>query len=195
MKRILILAAFAMLWAACDDDSSQTPDKTPGNGTDEELVMTSAYPFYDAYDDSSGRYRLSIPLCTKPNRETPPFTDLLLHIYLKTEPSKPLKLPVGTVTPFYTDGRELPELVFYIGAHFVDEEGQANARGTSWFTYTDSTEKYSEVNCAEQGSFEIAYDAAAASYTISGTLTDRTKARTLEFTYTGNPKIFDTEDF
>lgn len=195
MKRILMFAALALLCAACSDDKSQTPNKTPGGETDETVVMTAAYPFYDAYDDSSGRYRLSIPLCTKSNRETPPFTDLMLYIYMKTEPSKPLKLPVGTVTPFYTDGRELPELVYYIGEHYVDEEGQANARGTSWFTYTDSTQNYSAVNCAEQGSFLIAYDAATASYTISGTLTDRTTGRALKFIYTGNPKIFDTEDF
>lgn len=186
--------------AACGDNDDNGGND--GNGEDpavrpEVVEMKSAFPFYDGFDESSGRYRLSIPMCTSPggkNDAVPPYTDLLLHIYMKYAPAKPVVLPEGTVTPFYEDGRELPDLVYYIGRHMTNEFGLPDCSGSGWYEYTaDSGDEPASVYAVEEGSFSIEYDAAKSVYTISGKLTDKTAGKTMEFSYTGNPKVFDTE--
>ena len=193
MKKIFLLMTVAFFAFACTDKNGTGNDENEFDG----VVMADGFYFYDGFDNSSGRHRISIITCTqKIGAQEGEYTDLMLWVYSESEPEiKPggsndrIKLlPTGPVSPFFTDGRPLPPLVYYIGAHRVDEQGEQNVIGSGWITYNaDRTIK--EIGVCEKGEHNITFDETTKMYTITGEMIDETIGKVYKYKYSSDKDL------
>lgn len=192
MRKLLLLTITAFLFFSCTDTNSE-------KDIADETILKDGFYMYDGYDSASGRHRINIYACSEvmSEREGREYIDVLLWIYSDKKPEvKPdggdvrVKImPTGPVSPFYTDGRELPPLVYYVGATGIDENGLPNMTGSGWVTYKDG--EAIAYNACEFGQHNITYDSEIKMYTISGTMTDTTNGKELKYKFTSDKDLIE----
>lgn len=105
--------------------------KTEEDVMADALILTDGFMAYDGLDEASGMYRTNIMLSSETmESETYPYYDVLIYIYTRN----PLEridehyreVPFGEVTPFYTNGQGLTDMMYYIGKHVTDQYGDPN---------------------------------------------------------------------
>lgn len=163
---------------------------------DDSIVMADGFMAYDGLDSASGMYRLNIMMSSKSMSDSSidEYDDVVLYVYLKNEleriDDRTRKVPFGKITPFYTDGSELGDMVYYIGKHFTDQDGSENAQGTAVFHNKDGKIASTTVaDDTDKSSFEIV-DNGDGSYTVKGIYVDKTLGKTYKFKYTDDKAVF-----
>lgn len=171
--------------------------KTLEKVVDDVLVLKDGFLKYDELDDASGYYRTNIILSSDVMKEngSKGQIDILLWVYTsypldKAKDKNRFKVPFGVVTPFFTNGTGLTDMMYYIGKHKKDANGEANFEGTAWVDIDDKgKEAYFVADDTKNTRIEIK-DNKDGTYTIFGVLVDQTKKSELKFTYTDNKDVF-----
>ena len=123
-----------------------------------------------------------------------PYQDVLIYV----SPAEPLEkvddyyraVPFGDVTPFYTNGQGLTDMMYYIGRHVTDSEGEPNMSGSGWVYYDENGGvEYYVADDTDNTRISIA-DNGDGTYTVSGTLVDKTMGEELKFVYTDDKLVF-----
>lgn len=181
--------------ARCEHDTQNVAFAEFMTLEDEALEMADGFMAYDGLDSASGRYRLSVMMSTKSmSNSEEDYDDVVLYIYLKSDLERidayTRKVPFGNITPFYEDGSTLGDMVYYIGKHFTDEDGNPNAAGTAVFKYKGG--KVSDILVAddtENSNFAI-IDNGDGSYTVKGKIVDKEKGESYSFKYVDDKAVF-----
>lgn len=185
------------LCARCPHDNMLSAYAEFTTLVDDAIVAADGFMAYDGFDSASGMYRLNIMMSSKSMSGTAdgPYEDILLFVYLKNELKRIdehyREVPFGKITPFYTDGTQLGDMVYYVGKHFNDPDGTPNAQGTAVFC-CDSKGVAQDIIVAddtENSYFEIV-DNGDGTYTVKGMYSDRTNGKTYKFKYTDDKKVF-----
>ena len=166
--------------------------------TQEEEVVTLADGFmaFDGLDDGSGMYRLNIMLSSKGMGDDAGegYYDVVIFAFLESQPKiideHSMEVPYGVITPFYTNGQNLSPMMYYIGAHFKDEDGE-NARGTAAFHYNaqGQVDEMIVADDTENSRFEI-LDNGDSTYTVKGKIVDKTLGKSYAFQYVDSKPVF-----
>lgn len=160
---------------------------------DDAVIMADGFMGYDGLDAASGRYRLNIMMSTeKMGEHTGNYYDVIIYVYLKYDLERiddmTREVPFGKITPFYTDGQQLGDMVYYIGKHFSDNEGE-NAQGTAVFKYdNDVTTEIIVADDTENTSLEIV-DNGDGTYTVKGIIADL-NGKSFKFKFTDDKAVF-----
>ena len=152
--------------------------KTEEDVTADALVLADGFMAYDGLDEASGMYRTNIMMCSQEmGSDNYPYYDVLIYLYtaapLERVDANYRKVPFGEATPFYTNGQGLTDMMYYIGVYY-DENG-----GTEFFVADDTDN--TRISIADNGD---------GTYTISGTLVDKTMDEELKFVYTDDKLVF-----
>lgn len=182
------------LYVTCLHGTEYTEYKEFITLKDDAVVLQDGFMAYDGFDSASGRFRLNIMMCSESmSGNDGTYEDILIYVYLKNElesiDNKTRKVPFGKITPFYTDGSSLGDMVYYIGRHKSDADG-ANAEGTSVFYYSENVN--SEIIVADDtdnSEFEI-IDNGDGTYTVRGIVVDKTKGKSYKFKYTDRKPVY-----
>lgn len=171
-----------------------------GFRTEEDILadaveLTDGFLAYDGIDEASGMYRTNIMLCSEAmGSGTLPYYDVLIYVYtsfpLERIDQNYREIPFGDITPFYTNGQGLTDMMYYIGKHVTDQYGEPNCQGTAWLYYKeDGTTDIFVADDTDNTHISIS-DNGDGSYTISGTLVDMTRGKELKFVFTDDKPVF-----
>lgn len=159
------------------------------------LVLADGFMAYDGFDEASGMYRTNIMMCSETmGSDKLPYYDVLIYVYT-AEPLERVdelyrKVPFGDVTPFYTNGQGLTDMMYYIGQHVTDEYGEPNMSGSGWVYYDENGgTEFFVADDTDNTRISIA-DNGDGTYTISGVLVDKTLGEELKFVYTDDKLVF-----
>lgn len=194
MKKLLIFLATMLMFASCEKTKEQEKEEPTVN----YVELQDGFMAYDGVDEGSGYYRTNIMMSTKkmsdPN--TDGYTDVLIYLYTKF----PLKridehyreVPIGEFTPFYTDGSGvgLTEMMFKVGMHFTDEEGDANLSGSGVIIYDkDDNAEFFAADDTEKTKVSVVLNADG-SHTVYASIFDKTLNKEFYFKFTDTKKVF-----
>ncbi len=203
--RTFLFAAFVSMMTVfavgCSDDDNNNVKPGGDNGedpvppvTEDVMVMQDGFLAADGLDEASGRYRLTIMLCSqKIGSQTFPYYDVMLYLYLK-EPMTPIdehrqQVPFGRVTPFFVDGQMLGDMVYYIGKHKMDG-GEESFEGTAWaYNKSETDAEFFVANDLERTEIYID-DNGDGSYTVRGTLYDKDLNKEMKFKYVDTKPVY-----
>ena len=169
---------------------------TPPEGA-EVLEIKDGFLAYDGLDSASGYYRLNVMLSTKKmSDDASEYTDITIWVYCKnpleaSENNPRLRVvPTGNITPFYTNGQGLTDMMYYIGKH-VNVDGEPNASGTAlYMTKSDGSVDIYVADDTDNSKFEIKNNGDG-TFTVTGVIADKTKGKSMFFTFTKEGEVFD----
>ncbi len=164
---------------------------------DDVLVLKDGFLKYDELDEASGYYRTNIILSSDVMKENGSNgqIDVLIWLYTsypleKGQEKNRFNIPFGVATPFFTNGVGLTDMMYYIGKHKKEANGEPNFEGTAWVEIDDKgKDTYFVADDTKNTKIEVK-DNKDGSYTIHGVLVDQTKNTELKFTYTDNKAVF-----
>lgn len=159
------------------------------------MEMVDGFLAHDGFDEASGRYRLTIALCDqKIGEQTHPYHDVMIYVYL----SEPLKkvdehhmaVPFGKITPFFTDGSPIGDMVYYIGKHTQGEDGGESFQGTAWILNKSKDEaEYFVASDVQNTSIQID-DLGGRKYKVHGMLVDKELGKKLKFSFIDDKLVY-----
>ena len=170
-------------------------DITEEDVTADALVLADGFMAYDGLDEASGMYRTNIMMCSQEmGSDNYPYYDVLIYLYtaapLERVDANYRKVPFGEATPFYTNGQGLTDMMYYIGQHVTDQYGEPNMSGSGWVYYDENGgTEFFVADDTDNTRISIA-DNGDGTYTISGTLVDKTMGEELKFVYTDDKLVF-----
>lgn len=204
------VSALTLFAVGCsDDDNNVVPD---GGGETPEvpdkpdvpdvpvvvpaMEMKDGFLVSDGLDEASGYYRMNIMMSDqKMGSQTYPYYDVMVYVYLK-QPLTPVEgdkrraeVPFGEVTPFYTDGTPTGDMIYYIGRHKQDENGDPSFEGTAWVKWNSENDaEYFVASDVAKTKIQIE-DKGNGNYEIHGTLVDSDKNTELAFSFKDSKKV------
>ena len=169
--------------------------KTEEDVMADALILTDGFMAYDGLDEASGMYRTNIMLSSEAmGSETYPYYDVLIYIYTRNPLERVdehyREVPFGEVTPFYTNGQGLTDMMYYIGKHVTVQYGEPNYQGTAWIYYDENGDSDFFVADDTDNTRISITDNGDGTYTISGVLVDMTKNEELKFSYTDDKLVY-----
>lgn len=169
--------------------------RTEEDVTADALVLADGFMAYDGLDEASGMYRTNIMMCSQEmGSDNYPYYDVLIYVYtaepLERADEMYRQVPFGDITPFYTNGQGLTDMMYYIGQHVTDQYGEPNMSGSGWVYYDENGgTEFFVADDTDNTRISIA-DNGDGTYTVSGTLVDKTMGEELKFVYTDDKLVF-----
>lgn len=185
----------SLFTVSCGDDEDGLPVDTAPSMPEDVMVMKDGFLASDGIDEASGRYRLTIALSDqKMGAQTYPYYDVMIYVYLKYPMEKidqhRMKVPFGKVTPFFTNGEPLGDMVYYVGKHRVGEDGAPAFEGTAWIHNKSKEDAEFFVASDVQKTSISIDDLGNGKYKVHGTLYDAELNKALNFSFTDSKPVF-----